>query len=72
MQSLYTDAGLSDVRIQPQGVFSTPFAEVVLPPQPITRVLAKAACQVDQALEQALSEYLGSVSWNLIAAGQRR
>jgi SAM-dependent methyltransferase len=72
LQTLYRDAGLIDIRIKPQGVFSTPFAEVVLPPQPVTSVLAKAACHVDHALETTvLSEYLRGVSWNLIAAGQK-
>ena len=72
LRSLYENAGLDNIRIVPQGFTSTPFAEVVLPPQVVTRVLSKAACGFDTMIGQAPAKgMLQNLSWNLIAAGQR-
>jgi SAM-dependent methyltransferase len=71
LEELFTAAGLGQVRVLPQGLVSTPFAEVVLGPQWLTRHLAGAACAVDRALEAGLGRLLMPFTWNLIAVGQR-
>jgi len=66
-----TGAGFQDVLIKPQGVFSTPFAEVVLRPQFLTTPLSGLAALTDRCLESTLGGWLGRLSWNLIVAGRR-
>lgn len=65
------DAGLTGVRVVPQGVMSTPFAEIVLPVQLVARGLSHAACLVDRVVEGTLRPLLYRVSWNLVAVGQQ-
>jgi len=72
LRSLLEQAGLTKVRIVPQGVLSTPFAEIRLPFQFMMRILAGMACFADSFLEthcRALCQFL---SWNFIAAGCKR
>jgi len=64
-------AGFVDVRIRPQGLFSTPFAEVVLRPQAATYPVSAIACWADSALEAILGRALRCATWNLVAAGRR-
>lgn len=71
LRELFARFGLIDIRTRPQGLFSTPFAEVPMGPQPITRSLAKAACLVDTALESMFGRLLQRVTWNVVAAGQK-
>lgn len=71
LRAAFDDAGLADVRIIPQGVCSTPFAEIVMKPQWLALPLARCAAGVDVALEAALGPLLARVSWNLIAVGRR-
>lgn len=70
MTAMYQTAGLEDVRIVPQGIFSTPFAEVAMPLQPLVAPLSAAACAVDRFLEMRLERALTPLSWNLIATGR--
>ena len=65
------DAGFESVRTTPQGIFSTPFAEVPLKPSFLWRPVASAACLADRALERTLRPLLHSISWNLIASGRK-
>jgi len=55
----------------PQGLLSTPFAEVILQPQAITRWLAALACVTDAGLERLMGRLLQPFTWNLIAAGRK-
>ncbi|REK23570.1 MAG: class I SAM-dependent methyltransferase [Planctomycetota bacterium] len=71
MRTLYERAGLTNIRIVPQGIFSTPFAEVPLNPTLLTRPLTKLACGVDTLIESCAAPLLRPVTWNLIASGQR-
>lgn len=71
LRGVYQRAGLVDIRVVPQGLFSTPFAEVPMGPTILTRPLAKAFCLVDTVAERALRPLLGRVTWNLIVAGRR-
>lgn len=78
---LYRRAGLADVSIVPQGLFSTPFAEVVLPLQPLWVPFSHLACLLDTLLERTIPRVLmrrvlmrrvlRHLSWNLVAAGRK-
>jgi SAM-dependent methyltransferase len=70
LYAIFEQAGLQDIQITPQGVFSTPFAEVVLRPAVLARALSALTCGLDTLLEETLSPLLGRVSWNLIAVGR--
>ena len=71
LQRLYFAAGLVEVRIIPQGLLSTPFAEVILQPQSLMQRLAALACAVDSGLERLLGRLLQPLTWNLIAVGRK-
>jgi len=71
MRTIYEAAGLKEIAIVPQGLFSTPFAEVPMGPTWLTRPIAKACCLLDSAAERSFGPLLGRVSWNLIAAGRK-
>lgn len=71
LHAWFERAGLASVRVVPQGLLSTPFAEVPMGPPMLTRPLARLTCALDRWLEQAAPRPLARVSWNLVAAGQR-
>ena len=71
LRGLYERAGLVEVDVVPQGLFSTPLAEVPVGPTWLTRPIAHAACAADTALERLLGGALRRVSWNLVARGRR-
>jgi len=71
LTNLYGNAHLQNIRIVPQGVFSTPFAEVILKPDLISASLSKVSIRLDRNIERRFGQYLRPVSWNLIAIGQR-
>ena len=64
-------AGLENVRVVPQGLLTTPFAEVPLGPTALTVPIVRAACAVDGILERSLGPALSALTWNLIAIGRR-
>lgn len=70
IRRLFCDAGLLDVRVKPQGLFSTPFAEMRL--RPIWALLPLVRClnQIDRILENAMAKSLLAVSWNVVVAGR--
>ncbi len=71
LTGMFTKAGLCEVFLAPQGLFSTPFAEVIVRPLPLARVLAVPACALDRILEKVARPVLQRLSWNLIAGGRR-
>jgi SAM-dependent methyltransferase len=70
LRAIFVQADLEVVEITPQGVFSTPFSEVILRPSAITAPLARAACAVDTLLERQHRLWLQSICWNLIGCGR--
>jgi SAM-dependent methyltransferase len=68
---LLTQAGLQNVKVIPQGLLSTPFAETVAPVQPLARRAAALACRADAVVERFMRPLLYRLAWNLIAVGQR-
>jgi 2-polyprenyl-3-methyl-5-hydroxy-6-metoxy-1,4-benzoquinol methylase len=71
LRRLFEGAGLVDVTIIPQGLASTPFAELVLRPFVLMAPLAHVACAVDDVLESCLGSWAATLSWNLVASGRR-
>ncbi|MGH7628532.1 MAG: class I SAM-dependent methyltransferase [Gemmatimonadales bacterium] len=71
LRAWFRRAGLRRVQVVPQGLLSTPFAEVPMGPPLLTRSLARLACTLDRCVERAAPRLLARVSWNLVAAGQR-
>jgi 2-polyprenyl-3-methyl-5-hydroxy-6-metoxy-1,4-benzoquinol methylase len=71
LRSALEQARLTDVRVWPQGWFSTPFAEVPLRPALATWPVAALACALDRAIARLPSWSTGWASWNLAAAGRR-
>ena len=55
----------------PQGLLSTPFAEVIVPPQASMRKLAALACALDARQERRLGRWLHPLTWNVIAGGRK-
>ena len=71
LTEMLREAGLTDTRFIPQGLWSTPFAEVVLHPIPVARVLIGPLCGIDAWLEKAFPSLMRKLAWNLIAVGRR-
>ena len=70
LRALFERVGLQRVSVTPQGVFSTPFAEVVLQPQFLSAAASYLAVAVDSVLEATLGRLITPLSWNAIVAGQ--
>ncbi len=68
---LFSSAGLTDIEISPQGIFSTPFAEVAMRPDWLMAPVARAACTIDRIAEPLLVGPLRFLTWNLTAVGRR-
>ena len=65
------DAGLKDVVTRPQGLWSTPFAEVVMRPQWLITPLAALACALDRLAEPSVARLFPSCTWNVTVAGRK-
>lgn len=72
LYNIFKEAGLENIRIHPQGVFSSLFAEVIMPFQGITALLSKGACKIDKLLEKNPSTYLSRMTWNVVIGGSRQ
>ena len=58
IMSLFRQAGLAHVCSLHQGFFSTPFAEVVIPPQILSNLISHLACSLDAILESLPCDFL--------------
>jgi len=70
LRDLCESNGLVDVETACQGFFSPPFAEVILPVQPITRSLSQASVWIDRLLDRTLPDRMKRVSWNVVVRGR--
>jgi 2-polyprenyl-3-methyl-5-hydroxy-6-metoxy-1,4-benzoquinol methylase len=68
---MFSRAGLTEVAVAPQGYISTPFAEVIMPFQPVIRWLSSGCCAIDRMIERSRSRTLAGLSWNVIVRGRR-
>lgn len=71
LAEMFHQSGLGDVRIRPQGLFSTPMAEVALPLQEVMEPISACLCALDGAIERLLADRIAWPFWNLIVAGRR-
>jgi SAM-dependent methyltransferase len=71
LQTFFKQSGFVNVVSFPQGLFSTPFAEVVIRPQLLTTPVSMLACQIDKLLENYLHSFLKKITWNIIVTGQK-
>lgn len=62
--------GLRNIICRPQGLLSTPFAEVIMRPSALAAPLSHFACFVDRIAEPVCSRVMPRISWNTIVAGQ--
>lgn len=69
--SSFTNSKFNNVDAWPQGLLSTPFAEVVIHPQILSSPASWTACHIDNILETLFPQLLKKLSWNLIIAGQK-
>ena len=70
LHTLFKNTGLQNIRVIPQGIFSTPFAEVTIKPEFISIPFVKLAILTDSVLERIFSKIVERISWNIIAVGQ--
>ncbi len=71
LRSAMVRAGYETVALRPQGVLSTPFAEVVLPAQRLLWPVVHLACLADNVLETTLCRLVPWSTWNLVCVGRR-
>lgn len=67
LRAVFSDAGCELVKLVPQGMLSTPFAEVAMPAQALVTPLSSLACAVDRVMENSFPWLLRYLTWNLIA-----
>ncbi|KPA10590.1 Methyltransferase type 11 domain protein, partial [Candidatus Magnetomorum sp. HK-1] len=51
LYKLYNSVGLENINIIPQGIFSTPFAEVIIKPDSLAKALSKVCVSIDTVFE---------------------
>ncbi|WP_417746017.1 class I SAM-dependent methyltransferase [Rosistilla oblonga] len=71
MENCFADAGLTSLRQRPQGLLSTPFAEVPMNPSWLTAPASRIACGLDRGIEAIAGRLLTPLTWNVIVAGQK-
>ncbi len=71
LAKMFHRAGLSEIRIMPQGLLSTPLAEVAMPLQGLMSPISAALCALDEAIERCVGGFVIWPFWNLIVAGRR-
>lgn len=71
LANAFSSAGLVNIRSHPQGMISTPFAEVVMRPQILCAPASKLACWMDRLLEQYVAKSIIKLSWNVIVSGEQ-
>jgi 2-polyprenyl-3-methyl-5-hydroxy-6-metoxy-1,4-benzoquinol methylase len=71
LRAAYAHAGLIDIRTKPQGLFSTPFAEIPMQPQWLAEPLSTVACLSDVVADRVLGPLLHWLTWNMVVAGRR-
>ncbi len=69
LRAMLDEAGFTRLTVKPQGLLSTPFAEVVTPLQACSAPLSRLCCRLDALLERHAPGVLVPLSWNLVAAG---
>jgi SAM-dependent methyltransferase len=71
LEEVFKRNQLNNVQTFSQGIFSTPFAEVIIKPKVIAIPLSKIAVFFDKNIEKHFSKLLKWLSWNLIVIGRK-
>ncbi|WP_111672184.1 class I SAM-dependent methyltransferase [Algoriphagus litoralis] len=69
LKELYEAVGLKEVQVLGQGYFSTPFAEVVLRPKWIIKVLSMGSIGLDNYIQRVDWTSLRKIAWNVVGVG---
>lgn len=69
IETIFLQADFRDIRSFPQGLLSTPFAEVPLEPGFLFNPIIFAVCLADRALEKTTGNLFASLAWNTIVRG---
>jgi hypothetical protein len=72
LRRIFVQSGLKDIEVRPQGLLSTPFAEMPLKPDWLAAGPARLTCWVDAKVESVLGSLLLPLSWNLIVVGRKK
>ncbi|MBU0703267.1 MAG: methyltransferase domain-containing protein [Chloroflexi bacterium] len=70
LRELFSNHGVMDISVEFQGFLSTPFAQVVIPPQLLSVPLCRAAISIDRWLDARLPGSLKKLSFNIIVIGR--
>lgn len=70
LRDLFSAAGITDLAVDYQGFFSTPFAEVVMVPQALFIPLSRRASSLDRWLQGNLPPALKKFSFNIVVTGR--
>lgn len=70
LTNLFARHGVINLKISYQGYLSTPFAQVIIPPQFITLPLSRLSIRIDKWLQNHLKWGLEKLSFNIIITGK--
>ncbi|MDD4734567.1 MAG: class I SAM-dependent methyltransferase [Kiritimatiellae bacterium] len=70
LHDYFQKAEFSDIAAYPQGLFSTPFAEIILKPHWLMNPLSALCCGMDRILEKHAPRMLQPITWNTIVTGR--
>lgn len=66
LYSLMDSGGLIEISVTPQGYFSPPLAQVIIPPQLLTGPLSSLMVAIDRQMDKGNTSLNEMLSWNLI------
>ncbi|MDA0772751.1 MAG: class I SAM-dependent methyltransferase [Cyanobacteria bacterium] len=67
----FKEVGLCEITTSPQGLFSTPFAEISFKPESFFAAWVQQFCNWDKYLEKHYPKILSNWTWNCIVSGQK-
>lgn len=70
LRALFARHGFKDIDVAHQGYCSTPFSQVILPPQFLTKYASRAAVGFDRLCDRALPRVFHGLSWNLVVSAR--
>lgn len=71
LYKLFKGNGLKNCKTFPQGIVSTPLAEVIFKPDCIFGIISKVFALFDRVIEHVFGGLLKYFSWNIIVRGQK-
>lgn len=70
LKELFSRHGITDITLTYEGFFSTPFAQVILPPQALMAPLSRLAISIDNWFHAYAPVTLKKMSFNLLLTGR--